>query len=358
MTSPLTMPALGADVNEGTIARWLIKVGDTFNEGDPIAEVSTDKVDVEIPAPCTGALETIVAEEDTTVTVGDTIATYSIVDTVERPGPALTLPDITTPDDNAVPPDVANSSSADGQADGACPTSRVEKLSRIRRTIGTRMMESLHSSAQLTTVVEADVTALAALRRSAKVAFRERTGVSLSYFPFFAKAVVDALPHFPMLNASITADGSEATYHGPCHLGIAVDTERGLLVPVVRDAHRLSVPELAMTIAQHAERTRSRTITADELTGATFTITNTGSRGALFDTPILNPPQTGILGTGQVVDRVVPIQDGNNGHALVVRSMILLSLTYDHRLVDGADAARFLSAIRQRVEAADFSLTA
>jgi 2-oxoglutarate dehydrogenase E2 component (dihydrolipoamide succinyltransferase) len=231
-------------------------------------------------------------------------------------------------------------------------------MSRLRQTIAKRMVASLHGSAQLTTVLEADVTRLARLRASTKDAFHARTGTRLSFLPFFAKAAVEALVEHPMLNASVSEDNTEATYHTACHLGIAVDTPRGLLVPVIRDAGELDIEGFAAAIADLAGRTRDGRISPDELAGGTFTLTNTGSRGALFDTPIINQPQTGILGTGAVVERVVPLPDGVGGHTLAVRSMAYLSVSYDHRLVDGADAARFLSTIKRRMEEADFEVEA
>lgn len=229
-------------------------------------------------------------------------------------------------------------------------------MSRLRQTIAKRMVASLHGSAQLTTVLEVDVTRLARLRARAKDVFQTRTGTKLSFLPFFAKAAVEALREHPMLNASVSDDNTTAIYHSACHLGIAVDTPRGLMVPVIRDAGRLDVEGLAVAIADLAGRTRDGKISPDELTGGTFTITNTGSCGALFDTPILNQPQTGILGTGAVVERVVPRPDDSGGHTLAVRSLAYLSVSYDHRLVDGADAARFLSAIKVRIEHAEFTV--
>jgi len=228
------------------------------------------------------------------------------------------------------------------------------KLSRLRKTIAARMVESLQVSAQLTTVVEVDVTGIARLRDRVKGQFEQREGVKLSFLPFFAKAAVDSLKTYPMVNASVDTDAGTVTYHGAEHLGVAVDTERGLLVPVIKDAGDLSIPGLARKIADLAARTRDSKITPDELSGGTFTLTNTGSRGALFDTPIINQPQVAILGTGSVVKRAVVIDDPNLGETIAVRRMVFLALTYDHRIVDGADAARFLSAVKQRLEAADF----
>ncbi|MBA2532098.1 MAG: 2-oxoglutarate dehydrogenase, E2 component, dihydrolipoamide succinyltransferase, partial [Nocardioidaceae bacterium] len=232
---------------------------------------------------------------------------------------------------------------------------KTEKLSRLRKTIAARMVESLQVSAQLTTVVEVDVTGIARLRDRVKDQFQQREGVKLSFLPFFAKAAVDALKTYPMVNASIDTDAGTVTYHGAEHLGVAVDTERGLLVPVIKDAGDLSIAGLARKIADLASRTRDSKITPDELSGGTFTLTNTGSRGALFDTPIINQPQVAILGTGTVVKRAVVIDDANLGETIAIRRMVYLALTYDHRIVDGADAARFLTAVKQRLEEAKFS---
>jgi 2-oxoglutarate dehydrogenase E2 component (dihydrolipoamide succinyltransferase) len=232
---------------------------------------------------------------------------------------------------------------------------KTEKLSRLREVIATRMVESLQVSAQLTTVLEADVTGIAKLRQRAKADFEAREGVKLSYLPFFALATLEALKAHPKLNASIDLQAKTVTYHDAEHLGIAVDTERGLLVPVIHDAGDLNIGGLARKIADLAERTRTNNVSPDELGGGTFTITNTGSRGALFDTPIINQPQTGILGTGSVVKRPVVVEDPELGEVIAVRSMVFLALTYDHRIVDGADAARFLVTVKERLEAAEFA---
>jgi 2-oxoglutarate dehydrogenase E2 component (dihydrolipoamide succinyltransferase) len=231
---------------------------------------------------------------------------------------------------------------------------RTEKMTRMRQLIARRMVESLQTSAQLTTVVEVDVTKIARLRDQAKADFAARNGVKLSFLPFFALATVEALRVHPNVNASIDLDANTITYHDAEHLGMAVDTERGLMVPVIRDAGDLNLAGLARRIADLAERTRTNKVTPDELSGGTFTLTNTGSRGALFDTPIINQPQVGILGTGSVVRRAVVVDDEELGEIIVPRSMVYLALTYDHRIVDGADAARFLSTVKERLEAGDF----
>jgi 2-oxoglutarate dehydrogenase E2 component (dihydrolipoamide succinyltransferase) len=226
-------------------------------------------------------------------------------------------------------------------------------MSRLRKVIAERMVESLHVSAQLTTVVEVDVTRVSQLRDRYKREFAAREGVGLSFLPFFAKASVEALKQFPVLNSSINSDGT-VTYHDAENLGIAVDTPRGLLVPVLRDAGDLSIAGIARRIGDLAARTRENKVTPDELSGGTFTITNTGSRGALFDTPIINQPQVAILGTGAVVKRAVVVSDDQGADSIAVRSMVYLALSYDHRIVDGADAARFLVALKTRLEESAF----
>jgi 2-oxoglutarate dehydrogenase E2 component (dihydrolipoamide succinyltransferase) len=227
-------------------------------------------------------------------------------------------------------------------------------MSRLRQTIAKRMVESLQVSAQLTTVVEVDVTKIARLRKQAKDSFAAREGVPLSFLPFFAVATVAALKQHPGVNASIDTEAGTITYHEAEHLGLAVDTDRGLLVPVIRDAGDLNLGGMARKIADLAERTRANKVGPDELGGGTFTLTNTGSRGALFDTPIINQPQVGILGTGSVVKRPVVVEDPNVGEVIAVRSMVYLALTYDHRIVDGADAARFLVTVKERLEVGAF----
>ncbi|NBV90267.1 MAG: 2-oxoglutarate dehydrogenase, E2 component, dihydrolipoamide succinyltransferase, partial [Actinobacteria bacterium] len=227
-------------------------------------------------------------------------------------------------------------------------------MTRLRKVIAERMVESLQISAQLTSVVEVDVTRIAALRNRAKNAFFEREGVKLSFLPFFAKAACEALKAFPVVNATIDQAAGTVTYFDSEHLGIAVDTERGLLVPVIHNAGDLNIGGLSRKIADLAERTRTNKLSPDELSGGTFTLTNTGSRGALFDTPILNQPQVGILGTGAVVKRPVVVTDENGQDVISIRQMVYLALTYDHRLVDGADAARFLSHVKARLEEGAF----
>ena len=498
------LPALGESVTEGTVTQWLKSVGDEVAVDEPLLEVSTDKVDTEIPSPVAGTLTEIVVEADETVEVGAVLAKIGSgssgsggddtsssaeeagdsesdaeatetqtsepsgddagsadgasgdedkpdagesgdgADSAAEQGSAEAQQATPEPsrqdaDDSSASTDekqeassedekaTASSGGDDGSrsyvtplvrklatqhgvdlaslvgtgvggrirkqdvlkaaekakqekeaasapaaqaasAEQPSPTTaagadqpepsplrgKTEKLSRLRKVIAARMVESLQVSAQLTTVVEVDVTAISRLRERVKADFEAREGVKLSFLPFFAKAAIDALKSYPQVNASIDTEAGEVTYHPAEHLGVAVDTERGLLVPVIKDAGDLSIAGLSRKIADLAARTRDNKVTPDELSGGTFTLTNTGSRGALFDTPIINQPQVAILGTGTVVKRAVVISDANLGETIAIRRMVYLALTYDHRLVDGADAARFLTAIKQRLEQANF----
>jgi 2-oxoglutarate dehydrogenase E2 component (dihydrolipoamide succinyltransferase) len=229
-------------------------------------------------------------------------------------------------------------------------------MTRIRATIAKRMVESLQVSAQLTATVEVDLTAVSKLRAIQKDAFKAREGVGLSYLPFIAKAAIEALKQFPKVNATIDTEAGTITYADGEHLGVAVDTEKGLMVPVIKEAGDLTVSGLAKKIGDLAARSRSNKVTPDELSGGTFTITNYGSAGTLFDTPIINQPQVAILGTGALVKRPMVVKDPNLGEIIAVRDMMYLSMSYDHRLVDGADAARFLSFVKARLEEGDFEL--
>jgi 2-oxoglutarate dehydrogenase E2 component (dihydrolipoamide succinyltransferase) len=500
--TPVTLPALGESVTEGTVTRWLKQVGDDVAVDEPLLEVSTDKVDTEIPSPVAGKLLEIKVQEDETVEVGAELAIVGSgdagaaggsaqpeapaetpspepqqaetqdagdeqaaaearpsgdgapeaggqgeeaipaaeqvqpdagaeVETTEAPAPKQEAPKQEAPKQAAAPQaaekpaqpaqpasgggesayvtplvrkmaaehgvdlagltgsgvggrirkqDVLDAAKAaeqqaapaepaaeaqapaaasGGGAPAATPSplrGKTEKLSRLRKVIAKRMVESLQTSAQLTTVVEVDVTPIARLRDSVKADFAAREGVKLSYMPFFAKATIDALKEHPSLNAAIDTEAGEVTYYDRENVAIAVDTEKGLLTPVIKDAGDLSIAGLARKIADIADRTRSNKIGPDDLSGGTFTITNTGSRGALFDTPIINQPQVAILGTGAVVKRPVVIDDANLGETIAVRQMVYLALTYDHRLVDGADAARFLSDVKQRLETGKFEV--
>ncbi|MGB7424858.1 MAG: 2-oxoglutarate dehydrogenase, E2 component, dihydrolipoamide succinyltransferase [Ornithinimicrobium sp.] len=490
----VTMPALGESVTEGTVTRWLKEEGDDVEVDEPLLEVSTDKVDTEIPSPVAGKLTKILAGEDKTVEVGgdlaiiggsadadsdndtsngdseaDDAASEGVpeddedlaseqklheeageesattdgsdasgsnhtesstspdakgekdpedtkepegdkeskdvsayvtplvrklaakhdvdLDAIEGTGvggrirkqdvldaakaaesepepepepepeeaPAAETPpaqETSAPKASSAPSASKSSAASDDAASARRGTT--EKMSRLRKVIATRMVESLQVSAQLTTVVEVDVTKVARLRAQAKNDFLQREGVKLSFMPFFALAAVEALKQHPTVNSSI--DGDQVVFHAQENLGIAVDTEKGLIVPVIKDAGDLNVAGLARKIADLAERTRTNKIGPDELGGGTFTLTNTGSRGALFDTPILNQPQVGILGTGSVVRRPVVVVDEDGGENIAIRSMVYLALTYDHRIVDGADAARFLSTVKARLEEASFEV--
>ena len=426
----VTMPALGESVTEGTVTRWLKNVGDQVNVDEALLEVSTDKVDTEIPSPASGTLVSIDVAVDSTVPVGARLAVIggsgAAVATPPSATPAPVAP-VVTPTPVTPPPapvvaapvapvvaapvvsQVSNEDAyvtpivrkfaAENNVDlskvkgtgiggrirkedvlAAAPRAAVAfqsapvaapvsqssaapvavsplrgttvTMSRLRKVIAERMLESLHVSAQLTTVVEVDVTAIARLRDRAKASFEAREGTKLSFLPFFAVAVCEALKQHPVLNASV--NGDQITYHNAEHLGIAVDTERGLLVPVIRDAGDLNMGGVARKITDVAARTRDNKISPDELGGGTFTITNTGSRGALFDTPIINQPQVAILGLGAVVKRPMVMKGTDGGETIAVRSMVYLGLSYDHRIVDGADAARFLVTLKDRLEGGRF----
>ena len=435
----ITLPALGESVTEGTVTRWLKNVGDAVAMDEPLLEVSTDKVDTEIPSPTAGTLLEIRVQEDETAEVGAVLAVVGVAGAapvasaaptptptpVAAPAPVTAAPatpaataaparpaDLPVPADASAPyvtpivrkmakdagvdltaitgtgvdgrirrEDVAAAAAgtpaAQRSAPAAAPPAPIGapvapssvahapivasplrgtevKLPRLRRVIAERMVESLQVSAQLTTVVEADVTRIAHLRQAQKEAFLARHGVKLSFLPFFAYAAVEALKAHPTVNASLDMGTGMVTHHGVDNLGMAVETDRGLLVPVIRDASSLSIAGLALAIADLAARTRENHLSPDDLTGGTFTMTNTGSRGALFDTPIINQPQVAILGTGAVVKRPVVITDEVGNDAVSVRSMVYLALSYDHRLVDGADAARYLSEVKARLESGDF----
>lgn len=376
---PISLTDLGESVTEATVTRWLKQPGDELVVDEPLLEVSTDKVDTEIVSPVAGTLARIVAEEGAVVAVGELLAVVAEAggvvdlprDTRARGGgavrddrddeaerteavvsaPALpAAPETTSPTTSSPQTlDLARTAPASTPIRSSEDRSSTEKLPRIRQTIARRMMESLHTSAQLTTVVEVDVTAVAAVRRRCKDDFIRQTGEKLSFLPFFVKAAVEALADHRVINSSLNSDATEVTYHQSCHLGVAVDSSKGLMVPVIRHADNLTVGGFARSIADVASRVRNGSIKPEELSGGTFTVTNTGSRGALFDTPIINQPQSAILGVGAVVERVVPSRvDG--ALQIGVRSMAYLSLSYDHRIVDGADAARYLSAVKDRLK--------
>ena len=430
----ITMPALGESVSEGTVTRWLKNVGDSVAVDEALLEVSTDKVDTEIPSPVAGTLLAIDVAVDTTVPVGARLGLIGVSGAAAAPAaptpppaPVVSEPiapvqvaqvpaQVSTPvavpvtqvpvsqpqdayvtpivrklandlgvnlasvrgtgiggrirkedvvsaqaTNNAVagvPPQAANVASTSTQAPRpAAPVASPLRgttvtMSRLRKVIAARMVESLQVSAQLTTVIEVDVTKIARLRDRSKATFEAREGVKLSFLPFFAVAVCEALKQHPVLNSSV--EGDQIIYHGAEHLGIAVDTERGLLVPVIHNAGDLNMGGVARKIADLAARTRDNKVTPDELGGGTFTLTNTGSRGALFDTPIINQPQVAILGLGAVVKRPMVVKGEDGGETIAIRSMVYLGLSYDHRVVDGADAARFLVTLKERLEGGAF----
>ncbi|XAS65355.1 2-oxoglutarate dehydrogenase, E2 component, dihydrolipoamide succinyltransferase [Pseudarthrobacter sp. So.54] len=449
----VTLPALGESVTEGTVTRWLKSIGDNVEVDEPLLEVSTDKVDTEIPSPVAGVLQEIKVAEDETAEVGSVLAVIGSGAAAPAAAPAPEAPKQEAPkaaapaaapkqeapkaaapaeapkqeapkaaapaeapkqeapaaaaapaassESGYVTPLVrklANQQGVDissltgtgvggrirkqdvlaaaeakaapapaaaAPAPAAAPAARpsaelsslrgtVQKAPRIRQVIARRMRESLDISTQLTQVHEVDMTKVAKLRAQAKNSFQAQNGSKLTFLPFIAKAVAEALKQHPKVNASYDEDKQEITYHNAEHLAIAVDTDKGLLVPVIADAGNLNLAGLAGKIADVADRTRNGKIGPDELSGGTFSITNIGSVGALFDTPIINQPQVAILGTGAIVKRAVVVSDENGDDSLAIRSMMYLSLTYDHRLVDGADAGRFLQTLKARLEEGAF----
>ena len=442
-STPVLMPELGESVTEGTVTRWLKKVGDSVAVDEPLVEVSTDKVDTEIPSPAAGTLLSISAEEDVTVKVGGELARIGAAGSAPAqpappPAPAPAAGPAAAPAPTPAPappppapkaeqppapaPTPAPAAPAPGDA-GAYVTPLVRKLAaengvdlssvkgtgvggrirkqdvlaaaeskkapaaaaaaspapaapaapaaaapsplahlrgttqkanRIRQITARKTRESLQATAQLTQTHEVDMTKIVGLRARAKKEFAEREGVNLTYLPFIARAVIDALKAHPNINASYNEDTGEITYYDAEHLGFAVDTEQGLLSPVVHNAGDLSLAGLARAINDIAGRARSGNLKPDELSGGTFTITNIGSQGALFDTPILVPPQAAMLGTGAIVKRPRVIVDEFGNESIGVRSICYLPLTYDHRLIDGADAGRFLTTVRKRLEEAAF----
>ena len=451
--SEVKLPALGESVTEGTVTRWLKKIGDTVAIDEPLVEVSTDKVDTEIPSPVAGVLTQILVAEDETAAVGAVLAV--VEDGVAAPAPAapaapvveaapveaapvvvappvveaavaapvfvppviaapvaapvvsapaptepivtpVSLPAFTAPvaapaasgsDASYVTPLVrklatetgVNLSTVAGTGVGgrirredvlaaasnrssapvaAAPVAEsalrgtVEPMSRLRKVLAERAVASMVSTAQLTTVVEVDVTAIAHLRAAKQAEFTAKTGVKLNFMPFFFLAAAEALRAHPKINSSV--DGESIVYHPSENISFAVDTERGLLTPVIRDAASLSLANIASQIADLAARTRENKLKPDELSGGTFTLTNTGSRGALFDTPVVFLPQSAILGTGVVAKRPVVVTDEHGQDSIAIRSMVYLALSYDHRIIDGADASRFLVDVKNRLENADF----
>lgn len=438
MATSVTMPALGESVTEGTVTTWLKSVGDAVDADEPLLEVSTDKVDSEVPSPVAGFLAEIRVPEDETVEVGTVVAiisssapsaapvaaaaapaapaapvapaapaapaapvdpfpnastlaqTASTAPVVDTPaavtGSAYVTPivrklarelgvDLTSVSGTGVGgrvrredieaaaaaarAAVAPSAAPEAPAAPAAPVREpsplrgtTEKMSRLRQTIARRMVESLQTAAQLTTVVEVDVTKVAAVRARSKDAFLAKHGTKLTFLPFFVKAATEALAYHPKINATI--NDKQVTYFDYEHVGIAVDTPRGLLVPVIKNAGDKDIAGIAASINDLAARTRDSKIGPDELSGSTFTVTNTGSGGALFDTPVLNMPETAIMGVGTIVKRPVVMKGADGSDVIAIRSMVYLSLSYDHRLVDGADASRFLMDVKKRLEEGAF----
>ena len=454
MSESVVLPALGESVTEGTVTRWLKKVGDTVAVDEPLVEVSTDKVDTEIPSPFAGVLEQILVQEDETVQVGAALALIGtgsgaasapaaaapVIETAPEPVAEVAAPVISEPatpayvapapaapqpvaapvvaaapavaqpansgssDANYVTPIVrklandngidlsnlsgtgvggrirkedviaATSAPATSGANTSAPATSyappaasatktpvstshlrgtTEPMSRLRKVLAERAVASMVSTAQLTTVVEVDVTAIASMRQNVQHAFVAKTGVKLNFMPFFALAAAEALRAHPKLNSSV--DGENIVYHPTENISFAVDTEKGLLTPVIRDASSLNLAQIALQIADLAARTRNNQLKPDELSGGTFTLTNTGSRGALFDTPVVFLPQVAILGTGIVTKRPAVVKAVDGTESIAIRSMVYLALSYDHRVVDGADASRFLVDVKQRLEDANFT---
>ncbi|ASK64616.1 2-oxoglutarate dehydrogenase, E2 component, dihydrolipoamide succinyltransferase [Brachybacterium avium] len=442
----ITMPALGESVTEGTVTRWLKAVGDTVEVDEPLLEVSTDKVDTEIPSPVAGTVLEIKVSEDEDAEVGAVLAVIGSGDAAAAPAeksdtpapkaeeaPAKEEPKTEAPkaeekkaeapkaeekkaEAPAAPAPKAADAVSGAESSGyvtplvrkmaseagvdlssvkgsglggrirkqdvqqaieaqksaasapaaaapaaatAAPKVEVsskrgteEKMPRIRKVIGQRMMESLHEMAQLTTAVEVDLTRIAKLRARAKEDFAAREGAKLTYLPFLMMAAIEGLKTYPQLNSSI--DGDKIVYHGAENIGMAADTERGLVVPVIRDAGDLNLAGLARQIGDLGARAKGNKLVPDDLAGATFTITNTGSGGALWDTPIVPAPQVGILGTGTITKRPAVVQNAEGDDSIAIRSMMYLFLSYDHRVVDGADAARFLTSMKKRLEEGAF----
>ncbi|MFD7507150.1 2-oxoglutarate dehydrogenase, E2 component, dihydrolipoamide succinyltransferase [Streptomyces sp. NPDC059850] len=442
----VVLPALGESVTEGTVTRWLKEVGESVEADEPLLEVSTDKVDTEIPAPAAGTLLEILVGEDETAEVGAKLAVIGVAGAApaaapaeapaapapapepvkeEAPAPApeptpapAPAPAPAAPAPAAQAPAPSIPAPASPEAEGAYVTPLVRKLAaengvdlgtvkgtgvggrirkqdviaaaeaakaaaqapapaaaapkaakqevsplrgqtikmpRMRKVIGDNMMKALHGQAQLTSVVEVDITKVMRLRNQAKESFAQREGVKLSPMPFFVKAAVQALKAHPAVNARINDDDT-ITYFDVENIGIAVDAEKGLMTPVIKGAGDLNIAGISKKTAELAGKVRSSKISPDDMSGATFTISNTGSRGALFDTVIVPPNQVAILGIGATVKRPVVINHPDLGETIAVRDMTYLALSYDHRLVDGADAARYLTAVKEILEAGEFEV--
>ena len=431
----VAMPELGESVTEGTITQWLKSVGDTVEVDEPLLEVSTDKVDTEIPSPVAGTLTEILADEDDTVDVGAIIARIGDGNAApaassekeeakeepkaeekkeepktEKSAEASSTPaasegsskinngdnvpyvtplvrklaekhgvDLSTVSGTGVGGRIRKqdvlAAAGEGEAPAASaagssnPRARwstksvdpekqeligtTQKVNRIREITAAKMVEALQISAQLTHVQEVDMTAIWDMRKKSKQAFIDKHGANLSFLPFIVKATVEALVSHPNVNASYNPETKEMTYHADVNVAIAVDTPRGLLTPVIHKAQDMSLPEIAKAIAELADKARNNKLKPNDLTGATFTVTNIGSEGALLDTPILVPPQAGILGTAAITKRAVVVNE-NGQDAIAIRQMCYLPFTYDHQVVDGADAGRFITTIKDRLETADF----
>ena len=418
------MPELGESVTEGTITRWLKKVGDTVAVDEPLLEVSTDKVDTEVPSPVAGTIVEILAEEDDTVDVGAVIVRIGdgnvkpaakeepkaeepkeepkeeAAEAKEEPK-ASSEPKVNDGDDVpyvtplvrkladkhgvdlrtvkgtgvggrirkqdvlAAAKGEGESATAEAKKSGSAISTKsvdpekaklrgtTQRVNRIRELTAKKTLESLHGAAQLTQLHEVDMTKVAELRKANKQAFKDKHGVNLTYLPFFAKAMVEALVSHPNVNASYNAETKEMTYHDQVNLGIAVDTPAGLLSPVIHNAQDMTLVELAKAIVDIADRARNNKLKPSDLSGGTFTITNIGSEGALSDTPILVPPQAAMVGTGAITKRAVVVTEEGTD-AIGIRQMVFLPMTYDHQIVDGADAGRFMTTVRDRLETADF----
>ena len=432
------MPELGESVTEGTITQWLKSVGDTVEVDEPLLEVSTDKVDTEIPSPVAGTLVEILADEDDTIEVGEVIARIgdenatassseakpepqeekkeepkedkkpepkaeekkestqdSSLNTSAKVNNGDNVPyvtplvrklaekygvDLNTVEGTGVGGRIRKQDvlAAAGEGDAPAksgtqsdnsPRARwstksvdpakqeligtTQKVNRIREITAAKMVEALQISAQLTHVQEVDMTAIWDMRKKNKQAFIDKHGANLSFLPFIVKATAEALVSHPNVNASYNPETKEMTYHADVNIAIAVDTPKGLLTPVIHKAQDMTLPQLAQQIAELADKARNNKLKPNDLTGATFTVTNIGSEGAMLDTPILVPPQAGILGTAAIEKRPVVVNE-NGQDAIAIRQMCYLPFTYDHQVVDGADAGRFITTIKDRLQTADF----
>lgn len=342
MSNEILVPAVGGDVSTAVLTRWLSTDGDAVESGQVVAELVADKVEFEVAAPTSGRIERRLVEEHHTVAVGDVLATLSPI-----------TPEARTPARPPARPAPAAATAATSTSDQS--GSQTRPLSRMRKMIAQTMMTSLQTTAQLTAIREVDVTRIMELRAQSKDAFRQRYGVSLSPLAFLTRAACMALGDHPALNATIDMDAGTATYHGAVDLGMAVDTPRGLVVVRVPNAGNLTVGGLARAVAALAARAREGRLGPDDTGRSTFTVTNTGSGGTTAGTPILNPPQVGILATYAIERRAAVVTDPTGQEMFAARWRCNLALTYDHRMLDGADAARYLADVKELVEDRDFS---